>query len=606
MSNLFFRPYVPGFRVRPDGVPGFNIDDNGLPRRASVLSDPTLPASAAQRYPDAAQTQTPPSISFRLPGAEGWVLSVPPIGSPGFRVSPQDDVPGFNVGSQDDAPGFNLDENGVQQQETTWSDGLPPGSVTPQDPNTVQTPPPPQDEEESAPPASPQLPEWPYQLGTMPPPRLPTAFDPPTGPRIEINSQPGVGPAAVPGADQWPPSSAPQQPPEIDIRSRAATTQNTNRQPVAQQAMRTAWLQPLKGGWPYAQGGGALPSIPSVRPPADSNFLLANAGDAGEQQAQQQTPLQQYQQTQRTMPSGPLGTGLATVHLPEKPGMKMTGPERGPEQDSSQFVEVYRRLKEAEGRQPVSDQRSPPPPNRVRNTSRGDNLGLIGSAQAQTQVQKPRVAQIDQSPRDAGGLPNGGIVSSIGSPDADIGNDVIDSTDPGGSHWQSNQGTGSAAGGILPKDLSIHLVGDGDAPSDLSPRERHELGIDASVATHLKRGFELITREQLAVDVPGFYGPRYYDYIIRDPATGKHYGVEVKTTLYETIRLKPDQVLKDAVVVAQGAKVRTTGLELNGVSYSTYCFGCEELDLRSEALQRILRNAGVPIARGVLPGDIRP
>ena len=103
MFNLFFRRYVPGFRVGLDGVPGFNIDDNGLPQRASASSDGTLPDPAAQWYPDAAQTQAPPSISFRLPGAESWVLSAP---LPGFRVSPQDVVPGFNVGSQDDAPGL--------------------------------------------------------------------------------------------------------------------------------------------------------------------------------------------------------------------------------------------------------------------------------------------------------------------------------------------------------------------------------------------------------------------------------------------------------------------------------------------------------------------
>jgi hypothetical protein len=116
MFNLFFRRYVPGFRVSPQaGMPGFNIDDNGLPQGTSASSDGTFPESAAQRYPDAAQAQSPQSISFRLPGAEGWVLSAPLIGSPGFRVSPQYDVPGFNVGPQDDAPGFNLDENGAQQ-----------------------------------------------------------------------------------------------------------------------------------------------------------------------------------------------------------------------------------------------------------------------------------------------------------------------------------------------------------------------------------------------------------------------------------------------------------------------------------------------------------
>ena len=116
----------------------------------------------------------------------------------------------------------------------------------------------------------------------------------------------------------------------------------------------------------------------------------------------------------------------------------------------------------------------------------------------------------------------------------------------------------------------------------------------------------MVVDKPRAVDVPGFQTPRYYDYIIRDPATGLNYGVEVKTTLHDTIRLNPTQVMKDAVVVAQGANVRVMDLRLSGVSYSTYRFGCEALDFRSAALQGILRNAGVPVTRGTLPGDIRP
>ena len=143
MFNLFFRRYVPGFRVGPVSVPGFNIDDRSLLQGASASSEGALPDLVAQRYLGSAQIQSPDSISFSLPGAEGWVLSAPLIGSPGFRVSPQDDVAGFNVGPQDDAPGFNLDENGVPQQKTTWSDGLRPGSVALQDLNAPQlrTPP---------------------------------------------------------------------------------------------------------------------------------------------------------------------------------------------------------------------------------------------------------------------------------------------------------------------------------------------------------------------------------------------------------------------------------------------------------------------------------
>ena len=31
MFNLFFRRYVPGFRVGPDGAPRFNVNDSSLP-----------------------------------------------------------------------------------------------------------------------------------------------------------------------------------------------------------------------------------------------------------------------------------------------------------------------------------------------------------------------------------------------------------------------------------------------------------------------------------------------------------------------------------------------------------------------------------------------
>jgi hypothetical protein len=586
MFNLFFRRYVPGFRVSPQaGMPGFNIDDNGLPQGTSASSDGTFPESAAQRYPDAAQAQSPQSISFRLPGAEGWVLSAPLIGSPGFRVSPQYDVPGFNVGPQDDAPGFNLDENGAQQQETIWSDGLPPGSVTAQDPSTAPTPMPPPDVGDSAPPAPPPLPDWPYQLETMLPPRLPAPFDPRTERRIAINPSPESGSAAASGVYPWLPPSTPLQPATVDIRSRAPTTQTTNSQPVTRQAIRNSWLQRPTDAWPYAPADGALRAIAPIRPLANSNFSLLNVGG---QAAQQQMPLQKYPQTQRTMAPAPLGTGPAMVHLPEKPGM--TDFERWLGQELPQFVEAYQRLKESEGRRAISDQRSLQPLNPAQNTSRDDDLGLIGSPQGQTPIEKPQAAQIDEALRDDGGLPNGGVVSSVDPPRTPRGNEII-------------------AGGISPRDLNIHLVGDDDTPSnasDLSRRERHKVGVRASIATALQRGFEIAIEEEVAVDVPGFPSPRFYDYIMRDPITGKYFGVEVKTTLYDTIRLVPSQVKKDAVVVAQGAKVRKHDVWLDGVSYSTYCFECEDLDMRSWVLQRILRNAGVKIARGTLPGKIRP
>ena len=362
MFNPLFRSYLPGFRAGPDGIPVFDTDDNGLSPSANASLDDTFPGSVAQPSPDSAQTRSPPRINFRLPGAEGWVLSAPLAGSPGFRVSPQNDVLGFKIRPQDDAPGFNVDESGVQDQETTWSYEPPPGSVTPQDPNAAQTATPPSDADDSTLPAPSPLPAWPYQLGTMLPPRLPTEFDPRTPRRIENKSLPSIRPATVPGAARQL-STEPQQPPDIGIRSSPATTQNTNFQQAGPQAMRNAWLPPQTVGQPYTQTKGGELQYPwivpiarqaagvspilSARPLADSNFLLANAGDAAIQQMQQQGPLPPIKRTQQQFPASPPGMGQVNtppaLHTHEKPGTNVAAAERQPEQELSQYIEECRR-----------------------------------------------------------------------------------------------------------------------------------------------------------------------------------------------------------------------------------------------------------------------
>ena len=118
MFNLFWRPYVPGFHVKPhDDVPGFNIDQNGLPRRASAWSDAMLPDTVTQQYPDAPQTEMPHGMSLPTAGPEGQVQSAPSIGLAGFRPSAQDNVPGFNFRPTDGVPDFDLDDD-VEEQET--------------------------------------------------------------------------------------------------------------------------------------------------------------------------------------------------------------------------------------------------------------------------------------------------------------------------------------------------------------------------------------------------------------------------------------------------------------------------------------------------------
>ena len=100
MFNLYFRPYVPGFRVKPhDEVPGFNIDENGEPRRERAWLDGANPRSTGSQYPDSpAMTPSPTS------------------GLPGSWVTPQEHIIGLRVSQQRN----NVDENGFTQREGSW------------------------------------------------------------------------------------------------------------------------------------------------------------------------------------------------------------------------------------------------------------------------------------------------------------------------------------------------------------------------------------------------------------------------------------------------------------------------------------------------------
>jgi hypothetical protein len=321
MFSRYFRPFVPGFRVRSQNdVPGFNVDENSSPR-AGAWRDARSLGAQAQSYPDAAQALAQQILRFSTSSPQLFAQSTPPIGLAGFRATTQDDVPGFKLRLEDAMPGFNLIENesGLQRQETTRSDGTRP---------------------ESRPPA------WLYKLLTMPVPQLSTAFDPQTGQRIvpyaplinaggtyptthenehmagstrayvdETSAPPDLSSVSAPStevwpstdADEWPtsdteelPSSDAEQWPSSDteVQSQAPGTAPA-RAPSPQQAVQQAtWetqLPRLPDSQLYSEGGGnkkmedprsapmaRLPSsiaTPSVRPIADNNFILASARD---------------------------------------------------------------------------------------------------------------------------------------------------------------------------------------------------------------------------------------------------------------------------------------------------------------------------------------
>jgi hypothetical protein len=403
MFNFFFRPYVPGFRVRPqDGVPGFNVDENGLSPHTASQTD-TLQASDVpmperefviqaapitdlpgfRLYPQydvpgfnvnedgpppysIARADTPHVSAVPTPARESLIQAAPASGVPGFRIDAQHDVPGFNVRLRNDVVGFNLDENNAEQQDPTWS----------AQPLNLPT-----DIEEGPAQSDPLLPEWPYGRVIIPA-RPPT--DPNAGPRISTYPLSGVTSAEVPETARWPSPNGRQQAPDATIRSGAATMQQHNSQPVAWETMPSSWLQPQKDGWLHAQRAGALSPIPSVRFPATSSFVFANTGDASAPPAQQPTPLQQYLATHRL----PLGAGPTMVPLPETSRMKMTALEREPGPDSFKFVQADRGLEETEARYPFAANPSRQPPlikNEVSHTSSNEEPSL-GQRLAQSSV----------------------------------------------------------------------------------------------------------------------------------------------------------------------------------------------------------------------------
>jgi hypothetical protein len=76
--------------------------------------------------------------------------------------------------------------------------------------------------------------------------------------------------------------------------------------------------------------------------------------------------------------------------------------------------------------------------------------------------------------------------------------------------------------------------------------------------------------------------------------------------LYETINLIPGQVDKDVAVVTLGGRARLFGLEIKGVGYRTYCWGCEQVDTRSTKLRSRLDTAKIPFIHNNRPGEKLP
>lgn len=352
MLDRYFRPFVPGFHIKPQSdVLGFHFYENSPPSEGA-WPDGIPSGTLTPGYPDAARALAQPAFGVPTPSPEFSIQAAPPIGFGSYSARPQDDVPGFNLRVENTVPGFNLvgRESDEQRQETNWSGGTPSESAPPQysDAESMPTPP---GVEDSTQPAPPQLPEWLYDLVTMPLPLLSTAFDPRTGQRIVpyapligvVNSSLMRDPNARETEEARASADSIAPVPDQDT----ATEQNASPEPIW-----STWQPPTDGGF-HGQVGGSGPQVPwpadtmplptdfpptlSVRPVADSNLTLTSAGEPP-------TPLPQDRLTKQKAPTTPPGAGPAVAPpVPEKPALE-TELERQPEQELSRLVEEYRRI----------------------------------------------------------------------------------------------------------------------------------------------------------------------------------------------------------------------------------------------------------------------
>jgi hypothetical protein len=161
-------------------------------------------------------------------------------------------------------------------------------------------------------------------------------------PDLEVTSPvPAADSAGTPGVEPWPPGWLA----DTDTSRDATTAPQSNREPIPEAITGDAWPQPPMDGWPNADANGAEPEIarpevmmpqptgvvtpPSNAPIADSNFILANAGDAEKPQAEQGMRPQQ--------------DGPAEPQPRVTPGPDSSLPEQRAEKTLAQSIEDYRR-----------------------------------------------------------------------------------------------------------------------------------------------------------------------------------------------------------------------------------------------------------------------
>ncbi len=151
---------------------------------------------------------------------------------------------------------------------------------------------------------------------------------------------------------------------------------------------------------------------------------------------------------------------------------------------------------------------------------------------------------------------------------------------------------------------SAQAAGSGGAPfNGVGPNAQHQAGAEQAKALYQAHGFILASKGAVAVTVPGFATPRVYDFVVQDPVSGLYIGVEVKTTMYDTIVFDSSQVDKDVALYETGGGLAPAlGVEVTRVAYEAFCAYCPMVNLRSASLALRLWEAGIRVRAYQYPG----
>ncbi len=140
----------------------------------------------------------------------------------------------------------------------------------------------------------------------------------------------------------------------------------------------------------------------------------------------------------------------------------------------------------------------------------------------------------------------------------------------------------------------------------VGPNAQHQAGVARAIALYQANGFIIASDRPVAVNVPGFTSPRVYDFMVLDPVTGFYIGVEVKTTMYDTIFFDRSQVDKDVALYTTGggfAPALPGNKMITRVAYEAFCAYCPLVNLGSASLALRLLEAGIRVRAYQHPGE---